>query len=146
MRGGKSMRPVRVLIADDHDLFAKTLGAVLAGHEGIEVVAVARDGREALQLAVAHAPDVVLMDLDMPNLDGFEATRRLRSLLPETPVLVLTASSSAEDSARAMQVGAAGYLTKDRIVSDLTAVVRALGARQEPAAERLLGRSTPDFA
>jgi DNA-binding NarL/FixJ family response regulator len=84
---------VRVLIADDHSLFAKTLEALLAGTTpGIEVVGVAEDGLEAVGLALALSPDVVLIDVEMPHLDGIAATRRLRELGLGIPVVVLSAS------------------------------------------------------
>lgn len=126
-------RPVRVLIADDHPLFAKTIEAVLAGYPGIEVVGVARDGREAVRLAFELAPDLVLMDLEMPLMDGFEATQRIRSLDLPTGVLILTASQSPADADRALELGALGYLTKDRIASELHTAILELAARREPA-------------
>ena len=83
---------VRVLIADDHSLFAKTLEALLAGTPGVEVVGIAEDGLEAVGLAVTLYPDVVLMDVEMPHLDGIAATRRLRALGLGIPIVVLSAS------------------------------------------------------
>lgn len=112
-------RPVRVLVADDHPLFAKTLEAVLAGDERVEVVGSAPDGKRAIELAEELDPEVILMDLDMPVLDGFEATRMLRRRGSTARVLVLTASAESDDSDEAFQAGAWGYLTKDRIASEL---------------------------
>ena len=107
---------VRVLIADDHSLFAKTLEALLAGTPGVEVVGVAEDGLEAVGLAVTLSPDVVLMDVEMPHLDGIAADapaararardRDRRSRAPPTTRPVAQAAHEA---------GAKGYLTKDRI-------------------------------
>lgn len=123
------MAPVRVLIADDHALFAKTLEAILAGTPGIEVVGFAEDGLEAVGLAVALSPDVVLMDIEMPHLDGIAATRRLQALEIGIPVLVLTASADPTLAQQALEAGAKGYLTKDRIATALVpAVLEVAGA------------------
>ena len=120
---------MRVLIADDHALFAKTLEAILSGTPGIEVVGIADDGLEAVGLAVTLAPDIVLMDIEMPHLDGIAATRRLRELGLEMPVLVLTASSDPKLAQQAHEAGAKGYLTKDRVGSALIpAVLDVAGA------------------
>jgi DNA-binding NarL/FixJ family response regulator len=86
------MPPLRVLIADDHQLFAETLGLTLDFHERVEVAGSARNGMEAVRFALVVQPDAVLMDLEMPVLDGIQATRMLRRLLPACPVAVLTAS------------------------------------------------------
>jgi DNA-binding NarL/FixJ family response regulator len=104
--------PVRVLIADDHQLFAETLGLTLDFDERVEVAGSACNGEEAVRLAVELTPDAVLMDLEMPVLDGFDATRLLRRLLPACPVVVLTASRSPEDVHRARTSGAAAFLSK----------------------------------
>jgi DNA-binding NarL/FixJ family response regulator len=114
---------VRVLIADDHALFAKTLEAILSGTPGIEVVGIAEDGLEAVRLAVTICPDVVLMDLEMPHLDGIAATRRLSRLGLGMPVIVLTASADPKFAQQAHEAGAKGYLTKDRIGSALVPAV-----------------------
>ena len=106
------MPPLRVLIADDHQLFAETLGLTLDFDERVAVAGSARNGKEAVRLALDLEPDAVLMDLELPVLDGFDATRLLRRLLPACPVVVLTASLSPEDVHRARTAGAAGYLTK----------------------------------
>jgi two-component system invasion response regulator UvrY len=106
------MPPLRVLIADDHQLFAETLGLTLDFDQRVEVAGSARNGKEAVRLALELQPDAVLMDLEMPVLDGFQATRLLRRLLPACPAVVLTASLSPDDAHRARTAGAAGYLTK----------------------------------
>ena len=100
------MPPLRVLIADDHQLFAETLGLTLDFDERVEVAGSARNGKEAVRLALDLQPDAVLMDLEMPVLDGLHATRLLRRLLPACPVVVLTASPSSEDVHRARSAGA----------------------------------------
>jgi two-component system nitrate/nitrite response regulator NarL len=117
---------IRVLIADDHGLFAEALQAILAVDRRIEVTGRAHDGEQAIELAQQLEPDVVLMDISMPVLDGVEATRRIGELVPETRVLMLTGSNSRHDVDRSRQAGAAGYLTKDRIAAELIeAIVNA---------------------
>ena len=111
--------PIRVLIADDHRLFAQALEAILATDERIEVAGHARDGREAVELAQTLEPDVILMDITMPIMDGFQATRQILSERSGTAVLMLTGSNSRTDVDRARKAGAAGYVTKDRIAAEL---------------------------
>ena len=110
---------IRVLIADDHRLFAETLQALLATEERVEVVGSARDGKEAVRLARKLRPDVILMDISMPVMDGFEATRRIRKDREDACVLMLTGSNSRSDVDLARKAGAAGYVTKDRIAAEL---------------------------
>jgi DNA-binding NarL/FixJ family response regulator len=114
---------VRVLIADDQRLFAEALEAILSSDARIEVVARAADGRAALELAREHRPEVVLMDIAMPVMDGIDATAAIRGELPETSVIILTGSAAEQDVSRARSAGAAGYVTKDQIAGDL---VRAI--------------------
>jgi DNA-binding NarL/FixJ family response regulator len=110
---------IRVLIADDHRLFAEALQAILAVDERIDVVGQAADGREAVELATRLDPDVVLMDISMPVMDGIEAAREIRGASEGTSILMLTGSNSRADVDRARQAGAAGYVTKDRIAAEL---------------------------
>jgi DNA-binding NarL/FixJ family response regulator len=124
------MEPVRVLIADDHDLFAKTLEAVLADDERIVVVGRAREGKEAVRMALGESPDVVLMDLEMPIMDGFEATEELRGAGSRSKVLVLTSSDATNDAERAFAAGAAAYLTKDRVIQELKDAIVSLARRR----------------
>ena len=120
--------PIRVLIADDHRLFAEALEAILAGESSIEVVGRARNGAEAIELALELEPDIVLMDISMPVIDGVEATRRICEARPGACVLMLTGSNAAADVDRSRDAGAAGYVTKDRIASQLVeAIVEAAG-------------------
>ena len=121
------MDRIRVLIADDHNLFAQALQAILGTDERFEIVALARDGRQAVELVETLAPDVVLMDIAMPVLDGFAATKQLRKTHPDLPVLMLTGSNSRVDVDKARTSGAAGYVTKDRIAGELIdAIVEAV--------------------
>ena len=108
-----------MLIADDHRLFAEALEAILAVDGRVEVVGRARDGREAVQLTEELTPDVVLMDISMPVMDGIEAVREIRAREDGPAVLMLTGSNSRADVDRARQAGAAGYVTKDRIAAEL---------------------------
>jgi len=128
----KKAKPLRVLIADDHRLFAEALEAILAGDERLEVVGQASDGREAVELARKLDPDVVLMDVSMPVLDGFEATREIRAASDDTHVLMLTGSNSRADVDRSREVGASGYVTKDRIASELVAAIVEVTRRRLP--------------
>jgi DNA-binding NarL/FixJ family response regulator len=120
---------VRVLIADDHRLFAEALEAILATHDRIQVVGRARDGAEALELWRALQPDVTLMDISMPLVDGFEATRHIREVDPDACVLMLTGSNARADVDSARQAGAAGYVTKDRIAAELVDAILELVSR-----------------
>ena len=115
--------PIRVLIADDHRLFAEALEAILAGEARITVIGHASDGRKAVELARELRPDVVLMDVSMPVLDGFEAARAIRADRADTRILMLTGSSSRADVDLAREAGAAGYVTKDRIAAELIAAI-----------------------
>jgi DNA-binding NarL/FixJ family response regulator len=112
-------KPIRVLIADDHRLFAQALEAILEADERIEVAGHARDGREAVELAASLDPDVILMDIAMPAMDGFQATRLIRKDDLRARVLMLTGSNSRSDVDRARKAGAVGYVTKDRIAAEL---------------------------
>jgi two-component system response regulator DesR len=108
------LRPrVRVLVADDHALFAEALMFTLGIDDRIEVVGWARDGLEAVCLAESLQPDVVLMDVHMPCMDGIEATRRVREVSPRSWVTIVTSVRSPEIASHALAAGARSYLTKD---------------------------------
>ena len=110
---------VRVAIADDHRLFAEALEAILSTDGRLEVVGRAADGGEAVDLAAAERPDVILLDIAMPVLDGFDAAAAIRDASPATRVIVLTGSKAPQDVSRARSAGVAGYDTKDQIAGDL---------------------------
>ncbi len=116
-------RPARVLVVDDQRLFADGLVALLAGDERIDVVGQAHNGRDAVELAAELCPDVVLMDLYMPLMDGVEATRLIRRASPTPCVLMLSGGDARADLRRATSAGAAGYLSKDIMSSDLVGAV-----------------------
>jgi DNA-binding NarL/FixJ family response regulator len=113
----------RVLIADDHTLFAEALEAILDGDRRIAVVGRAKDGEEAVRMAAALRPDVVLMDISMPVMDGIAATEAITRAEPKTCVLVLTGSNAPQDIDAARRAGAAGYVTKDRIAAELVEAI-----------------------
>ena len=118
---------VRVVIADDQRLFAEALEAILSTDERLEIVGKAANGEEAVGLAVALKPDVILMDIAMPKLDGVEAVRLIRAKRPAAVILMLTGSNSHNDIDRSRVSGAAGYVTKDLIASELIqAIVEAV--------------------
>jgi DNA-binding NarL/FixJ family response regulator len=127
--GPPSERPlVRVLLADDQRLVRESLGTLLGLLGGIELVAAAADGEEAVALAAEHHPDVVLMDLRMPRMDGIEATRRLRERFPEIRVISLTTYADDESVLGALRAGARGYLTKDASSDDIRAAILTVAA------------------
>src|SRR6476646_7427947 len=126
-------RPVSVLIVDDQRLFAEALEAILSTDERIVVVGRAGDGRAAVELAREHRPEVVLMDIAMPLMDGIEATGAIKGELPDTSVIVVTGSEAAQDVSRARAAGAAGYVTKDQIAGDLVRAILDVAARQRHA-------------
>lgn len=119
---------MRVLIADDHTMVRESLVAVLQAEADIEVVAQAADGLEAVALAERTRPDIVIADLSMPRLGGLEVVRRLRELLPQTRVLVLTMHQEDEYVLQAVRAGASGYLVKDSAAHELVEAVRRLHA------------------
>src|SRR5919199_3560880 len=110
---------VRVLIVDDHDLFRAGLRTLLEEQEGVHVVGEASGGAEAVQLVSESAPDVVVMDLNMPGMTGVEATRQISTLAPLTRVVVLTISDQDSDVMDAILAGACGYLLKDASIQEL---------------------------
>ncbi len=121
-------RTVRVLIADDHQLFAEALEAVLGSEIELTVVGRASNGREALALARSLEPDVVLLDISMPVMDGFEAAAAITKLPHKPAVVMLTGSNTTQDIDRARRSGASGYVTKDAISARLVDAILAAAA------------------
>ena len=115
---------IRVVVADDQSVVRTALAALVSTAEDIEVVGQAAHGRDAVSLATRYRPDVVLMDLRMPVLDGIEATRQIRATLPGTSVLVLTTYDLDEYVFSAIRAGASGFLLKDGDVDDLVGAIR----------------------
>jgi DNA-binding NarL/FixJ family response regulator len=122
--------PVRVLVVDDQALVREGLMTLLAAAPGIEPVAAAADGEEAVALCGRHRPDVVLMDLRMPKLDGVEATRQIRAAQPDTEVVVLTTHADEGSILDALNAGARGYLTKDAGIAEISRAVHAAADHQ----------------
>ena len=140
---------IRVLIADDHGVVRDGLAGLIAAQPDLEVVGAVENGAEAVESCRQKRPDVVLMDLEMPELDGIEATRLIRAAHPETAVLVLTSFSDARRITAALASGAAGYLLKDSSAEDVVRGIRAAaagGAPLDPQAARLLleAKDAPD--
>jgi len=119
---------VRVLVADDQTVVREGLVMLLGLSDGVEVVAAAADGEEAVRLAHQHRPDVVLMDLRMPRLDGVGATRRILADLPSTHVIVLTTYADDDSVFAALEAGARGYLTKDAGAAEILRAIRTVQA------------------
>jgi DNA-binding NarL/FixJ family response regulator len=140
---------IQVLIADDHGVIRDGLGRLIDGLADINLVGAAADGQEAVKLAHEMQPDVILMDLQMPLLDGIEATRLIRSERPETAVLVLTSFSDRPRILGALEAGACGYLLKDAASDEVAAGIRAAVRGESPldprAARAVLdARTEPD--
>jgi DNA-binding NarL/FixJ family response regulator len=125
---GAERGPVRVILADDQRLVRESLGTLLRLLAGIELLASAADGEEALALADEHRPDVVLMDLRMPRMDGIEATRELHARHPQIGVIALTTYADDESVLGALRAGARGYLTKDAGSEDIRAAILTVAA------------------
>jgi DNA-binding NarL/FixJ family response regulator len=119
---------VRVVLADDQRLVRESLATLLGLLDGIELLATASDGEEALALTAEHGPDVVLMDLRMPRMGGIEATSRLRESHPEVRVIALTTYADDESVLGALRAGARGYLTKDASSQDIRAAILTVAA------------------
>jgi two-component system, NarL family, nitrate/nitrite response regulator NarL len=120
-------RSIRVLIVDDEPPFTEMVQALLEVEQGIEVVGTAPDGKQAVKLALELAPDLIIMDISMPVMNGLDATREICERNPTASVLILTGGSNIVEVDEARMVGAAGYLTKDRIAGELVAEIRNLG-------------------
>jgi DNA-binding NarL/FixJ family response regulator len=122
--------PVRVIVVDDQALVREGLMTLLETVAEIEPVAAAADGEEAVALAARHRPDVMLMDLRMPGLDGVEATRRIRSAQPDTEIVVLTTHADEASILDALRAGARGYLTKDAGIAAIARAIHAAAAHE----------------
>ena len=139
---------IRVLIVDDHEIVREGLRMLFRDEPDVEVVAEARSGEEAIEAAITYKPDVVLMDLVMPEGGGVEATRRVRALLPQTQVLVLSSFAGDDQVQEALRAGAIGYMLKDVSRHELVRAIRSVGEGRpalHPEAQRHLLRGVaPD--
>jgi DNA-binding NarL/FixJ family response regulator len=126
MTGATRTKPRRLLLADDHALFRAGLRTLLQGLPGIEIVAEASNGREAVELAREHHPDVVVMDISMKELNGLDATYQIKSERPGIQVIILSMHDSEEFVARAFRAGASGYLVKDSTEPELELALNAI--------------------
>ena len=128
---------IRVLLAEDHSVVRAGLERLLATTDDIEVVAGAEDGARAVELAAEHEPDVVLMDISMPNLNGIEATRKIVTASPEVQVVILTSFADRAQIVAALDAGAVGYLLKDAEPEEVIRGVRAAAKRESPFAPKV---------
>jgi DNA-binding NarL/FixJ family response regulator len=133
------MSPIRILIADDQQLIRSGLAMVLGASEGLEVVGEASDGIEAVALAASLTPDVVLMDVQMPRMDGIAATREITGTTPASRVIILTTFDVDAYAFGGLEAGASGFLLKDSSSEDILAAVRAVAAGDAVLAPRITG-------
>ena len=137
--------PVSVMLADDHAVVRDGLRALLEGGNDLQVVGVAGNGREAVSEALRLRPDIVIMDIAMPELDGVEATRRIVERSPETRVLILSMYLSAEHIYRALQAGAQGYVLKESAGEEVVEAIRALRAGKRYLSHRITETVIDDY-
>ena len=143
---------LRILIADDHEVARHGIRALLEGHAGWDVCAEAKDGREAVEFASTMSPDLILLDIGMPNLNGLEAARQILASSPETPILILTMHDSEQVVREVLRAGARGFLLKSDAGRDLVAAVEALQMKRtffttrvsQMVLEGYLDRENPD--
>jgi len=134
------MKPIRILLADDHTMLRQGIAQVLESQPDMTVVAQAGDGQEALALARRHRPTIALLDINMPNMDGVEAARRITAELPETGIIILTMYRRDDYVFEAIKAGASGYLLKEAEMDDLLAAVRAVARGEAVIDPAIAGR------
>jgi DNA-binding NarL/FixJ family response regulator len=140
---------IRILTADDHHLIRVGVAAFLATEPGLKVIAEAENGEEALEKYRETRPDLVLMDLSMPVMDGLEATRAILAEFPDARIVVLTTYAGDEDIHRALDAGAMGYMVKDMMVSEVLKIIRMVMSGRRgipPAVAAKLAEHTPRIA
>jgi len=139
------MTRLRIALADDHTLVRAGIRALLEADGGVEVVAESGDGREALELVLRHRPDVALIDLGMPGLNGLELARRLTQELPRTRVIVLSMHAEASYVRQALKAGVAGYLVKGAAVSELPLAIESVVRGETYLSPRISQTVVQDF-
>lgn len=139
------MERIRILLADDHTLFREGLAGIIAAQPDMEVVGEAADGLEAVVKALELKPDLILMDIQMPGLDGLEATREISRELPATAILILTLRDEPEKLFRAIQYGARGYLLKDIHSREMIAAVRGVAKGESPISPAIAVHMLEEF-
>lgn len=135
----EAQRPISVIVVDDHDLFRSGLRRLLDEQDGIDVVADARRGDEAVRRAAELRPDVVVMDINMPGMSGVEATREVLQVAPGTAVLMLTVTPDENAVIDAVLAGASGYLLKDAVLAEIVRGIRAAAAGESLVAPAVAG-------
>ena len=138
--------PIRVLLADDHALFRKGIASILAAERGFEVVGEAGDGLEALERARELMPDVILMDIFMPGVNGLEATRRIKEALPYVKIVMLTVSEEDQNLFEAIKSGAQGYLLKKIEPQELFAMLKGVVQGDAPISRAMATKILREFA
>jgi len=137
------IEPMRILIVDDHGPFAEALSLTLGAVDGFHVVGTAADATEAVRLARKLAPDVVLMDIQMPGVDGIEATRRVRAAVPQAAVVAVSGGATAEQVERIHEAGAAAFFPKSGSVDELAGTIAVAAVRPgRPLRRRVLDAIT----
>ncbi len=142
----RAVASVRVVVCDDHALFRRGLVRALDETSDLEVVAEAAGGVEAVETASALAPDVILMDVRMPSVDGIDATRLLVDAIPTTRILMLSVSDAGEDLFEAIKAGAVGYVLKDQPVAEIADAVRAVARGHSFVTPSMAGKLLREFA
>jgi len=140
------MEPIRILLVDDQDLFREGLAQILASQEDMQVVGEASDGQEAVEKAQQLTPDLILMDIRMPRMNGLEATRRIKALLPDVKVVMLTVSDTDDDLFEAIKEGASGYLLKNLKARYLFEYLRSVMRGEVAFSPYLATRMLQEFA
>lgn len=141
----KLEEPIRVLLVDDHDLFREGLAGIIASQPDMQVIGEAGDGLEGLVKAVELKPDLVLMDLQMPGMDGLEATKKIKEALPEVTVVVLTVRDEDEKLFTALKNGAQGYLLKNIRSAEMLEMLRGAMRKEAAISPALAGRMLEEF-
>ena|SRR5438552_3118371 len=139
------MSPIKVLIVDDHPVVRRGLQSLLADAKDVQVVGEASNGAESLQQIAATAPDVVLMDIRLPNADGVQVTRRVRRDYPQVKVIILTTYDDEQHLFNAIEAGAHGFLTKHADYGDIAAAIRAVHRGERLLSPSLVGKVLERF-